>query len=430
MNTIPTATETLMDPDGLALGRRIMALLRHAATFSSGDRGVTRLFLSPEHRAVADWLIERMTDAGLVAALDDAGNVVGRLRSARHNAKTLIVGSHQDTVRQGGAFDGILGVILPLACLEDLTRRGLELPFNVELVAFGDEEGCRFQQTLTGSKALAGTFDPTALQASDAEGITMEHALRDFGMSPERIPALARPAEQVIAFLEVHIEQGPVLESAGLPVGVVTAISGIERHLIQVTGKAGHAGTTPMLVRRDALTGAAELVVALETRCRRTEGLVGVVGDLSVSPGAVNVIPESVAFPIEVRAPSDVVRAEACNDIFAAFRDIAGERRLDLKVEKTYESPSTACSDWVMDLLDRAVSEVGVTPLRLPSGAGHDGMAMKALCDIGMLFVRCKDGLSHHPDEDITAEDAAVAAMVLRHFLEALSKDSRIAGTA
>lgn len=402
----------------LRFGWRAMALLSQAAQFSAAERGVTRLFLSPEHRAAATWLMGLMSEAGLSVERDPAGSVVGRLAGDRPDAPALIIGSHQDSVREGGAYDGILGVILPLVCLEALVQSGQRLPYAIELVAFGDEEGCRFQQTLTGSRALAGTFDPLALKATDADGVSMEAAMREFGLAPEAIPGIARRPEKTLAFLEVHIEQGPVLERKGLPVGVVTAISGIERHFVRVCGKAGHAGTTPMDARRDALTGASAMVLALESLCRSTEGLVGVVGDLSVAPGALNVIPECVTFPVELRAPETSMRRAARDSLVAEFEEIAAARNLTLDVRKTYEADGVACAPWMIELLEAAVRDSGVAPHRLPSGAGHDGLAMRALCDIGMLFVRCKDGLSHHPDEEITVEDADLAAKVFCRCLE------------
>lgn len=401
----------------MSLGERILDLAERAARHSEPGRGVTRLLGTPEHKALLADLSVWMEDAGLSVELDGAGNLVGRTPPVA-GAKTLIVGSHQDSVRQGGKYDGMLGILLPLVVLADLHRSGTALPVNIELVAFSDEEGARFSSTLVGSSALAGTFEPALLKARDREGMSLADALRALGSDPSTIPDLARDPTTLAGFLEVHIEQGPVLESLDLPVGIVTAITGIERHSVRIDGRAGHAGTTPMHLRRDALVAATEVVRIVDRLCRDTEDLVGVVGELNVTPNAVNVIPSRVDLTIELRSPSTVIRRRARDDLFREIDAALAPNPCEWHRELRYEQTEVRCADAIQSRLARSIEAEGFQPHRLFSGAGHDGLAMNALTEVGMLFVRCKDGLSHHPDEAITADDADSAARVLRHCLQ------------
>lgn len=400
------------------LGQLIFDRLEEAATHSQPGPGVTRLFLSDEHRALAPLIRDWMTKAGLESEIDAAGNIVGRDQKAMDGAPTLILGSHQDTVVSGGKYDGMLGVALPIAVIEQIRKSGIDLPFGIEVVAFGDEEGTRFQSTLVGSRALAGKHDPKSLDATDDRGISVADALRDFGCAPDDIPSLKRDKKNTLGFVEVHIEQGPVLEKRDLPVGVVTALTGIERHNIRIQGKASHAGTTPMHNRHDALVAAADVIHQVEAVCSTTEGMVGVVGKIEVSPNAVNVIPDHVDLTIELRAPERFVRVNGRGQILSALPNIATNRRVEISADQTYEAEGVPCADWIINGLGQAIGEQGFEPFRLFSGAGHDGLAMHNLCDIGMLFVRCRDGLSHHPDEAVKAQDIDVAAKVLIDFLQ------------
>lgn len=402
------------------LGSEILSRLEQAAAISSAGPGVTRFSFTREHRAVGE-LIERwMRAAGLNTRWDAAGNLIGRAEGSGQDRRTVMLGSHQDSVRQGGRYDGMLGVVLPLVCLQALRRDGVTLPFPVEVIAFSDEEGGRFTTSLIGSKAIAGCFDPAALATTDADGVSLEQAMRTFGADPDAIGRAAHSPHDTRAFIEVHIEQGPVLESRDLALGAVTAITGIERHRVVLTGKASHAGTTPMDSRRDALAGAAELVTAVNRICRETEDCVGVVGEIAIEPNVVNVIPARARLTIELRSPHDSVRIGARDQILRDLHDIAGSHRLAAESEKVYEQAAVSCAPWLIEALERAIAATGRQPLRLFSGAGHDGLAMVNLTDIGMLFVRCKDGLSHHPDESITAADAAAAAEVLLQLFRQL----------
>ncbi|MCH8552463.1 MAG: M20 family metallo-hydrolase [Natronospirillum sp.] len=401
-----------------SLGQEAMLLLDRAATFSEPGPGVTRVLGSAEHQALLVEMRRWFADAGAEVSLDGAGNLVGRWVGSNPNERTLIIGSHQDTVRQGGRYDGIMGVLLPLVVLQRRHAEGRPLPYPVELVAFSDEEGTRFSSTLVGSAALAGTFDSALLQATDVEGVTMAQALRDLGADPASIPAAARDPQQVSGFLELHIEQGPLLEAENLPVGIVTAITGIERHDLRIIGKAGHAGTTPMHLRRDALVGASDVVQLLDQLCRDTEELVGVVGQLKVIPNAVNVIPGAVEMSLELRSPQTSIRRQARDTLLQQIGVALQVRNLDWEHRLNYEQTEVSCSPRIQSTLAAAIEDQGLETRYLFSGAGHDGLAMESLTDIGMLFMRCTDGLSHHPDEAVTVDDLEVTAQTLDRFLE------------
>lgn len=399
------------------LGKTAMAMLDQAATYSEPGPGVTRVLGSPEHQALLTRLRQWANDAGAESELDAAGNLVMRWAGQNPQARTLIIGSHQDTVRQGGAYDGIMGVLLPLAVMTNLHQAGRQPPGPIELVAFSDEEGARFSSTLVGSSALAGSFDPAMLAAQDADGVSLEDALKTLGADPSGILEVARDPAQVSGFFEAHIEQGPVLEAENLPVGVVTAITSIERHRCRVIGKAGHAGTTPMHLRQDALVGASRVVQLVDTICRETDQLVGVVGELSVTPGAVNVIPSAVELSIELRSPVSSIRRESRRELLNQIEYTLAEMGLGWEQQMTYEQGEVTCAESIQAALAAAIERQGYPVRHLFSGAGHDGLAMNALTDIGMLFMRCRDGLSHHPDESVTPDDLDAAARVIEDFI-------------
>jgi hydantoinase/carbamoylase family amidase len=375
---------------------------------------LTRLFLSEAHRRAAHAFIGWCGETGLQARIDAAGNVVARYEGRRAGAPALMLGSHIDTVRDAGAYDGNYGALAALAVVERLSARDERLDHAVEIVAFGDEEGVRFRTTLTGSRALAGNYPRDVLDQKDAGGVLMRDALKAFGGDPERAGALRRP--DVAAFVEAHIEQGPTLEVEGLPLGVVTAINGATRLEVVVDGVAGHAGATPMNLRHDALAAAAEIMLAIEERACREPDLVATVGRLEAWPGATNVIPGHVQFSIDLRAPSDANRATALADVEARIFTIAAQRGVQASIAKSHEASAYVCDSNIVAGLTKAVEAVGVPPRLLPSGAGHDTMAMGALCPAGMLFVRCKDGVSHNPLESITVEDCAIGLKALIRF--------------
>jgi allantoate deiminase len=403
----------------ISLGEEIVSRINELAAISETPEHLARVFLSREHRAAAELILSWMSKAGMRAHLDAIGNVCGRYEGAREGLPCLMLGSHYDTVRDAGRWDGPLGLLTAIACVADLNRRGLRLPFAIEVVGFADEEGVRFASTLLGSRAVAGTFDESALNARDADGISMREALQNFGLDPDHIGAAARASRELLAYLELHIEQGPVLEQENLPVGVVSAIAGATRLAARLTGMAGHAGTVPMALRRDALAGAAECIAAIEEFCRTdTAGLVGTVGYIHAMPGATNVIPGQVSFTIDLRAPTDAHRTRAVSDIVRRIEAIASRRHLSLQLDVTHENRTVPCAPWLKAQVADAISAEGFRVFELPSGAGHDGMAMIDIADVGMIFVRCRGGISHHPDEHVELADAEAGARVLLRLIE------------
>jgi allantoate deiminase len=409
-----------------SLGDEIVGLINRLAAISESSEHLARIFLTGEHRAAADLILTWMSDAGLQAHLDAIGNVCGRYEGERPGLPCLMLGSHYDTVRDAGKWDGPLGLITAIACVADLHRRGRRLPFAIEVIGFADEEGVRFASTLLGSRAVAGTFDENVLNAKDRAGISMRDALSQFGLDPDHIGAAARARSELLAYVELHIEQGPVLEAQNLPVGVVTAISGATRLAASLTGMAGHAGTVPMPLRRDALAGAAECIVAIEECCRSDQGgLVGTVGYIHAMPGATNVIPGQVSFTIDIRAVSDAHRKLAVADVVRRIENIAGRRKLALQVDVTHENRTVPCAPWLKDQISAAIVGEGYRVFELPSGAGHDGMAMVDVADVGMVFVRCRGGISHHPDEHVDSADADAGARVLLRLIENFRPRSR-----
>jgi allantoate deiminase len=407
-----------VSPSNLPSAARILERCDALARCSEQADGLTRVYLSPQQRAANALVLQWMREAGMTARLDAAGNVVGRYEGRRTGLPCLMLGSHLDTVRDAGKYDGMLGVVSAIECVASLAARELRLPFAVEVVGFADEEGVRFNATLLGSRAVAGTFDLANLDRTDAEGKSMREALAEFGLDPDAIVSAARRRADLLAYVELHIEQGPVLESEGLAVGVVTAINGGNRFAVELTGMAGHAGTVPMRLRRDALTAAAECVLAVELLAGSEHDLVGTVGKIEALPGAINVIPGRVRFSLDVRAPTDAQREGGVRAISGAFADIGRRRRIAIDLKPVWEAKTATCAPWLQEQLAAAIEAEGLPSRRLPSGAGHDGMAMVAIADIGMLFVRCKGGISHNPAEAIAAADAEVAARVLLRFIE------------
>lgn len=402
-----------------SLGNEIARRINELGAISEDPEKLTRIFLSKELRKAADLIMGWMREAGMSAHLDAIGNVCGRYEGERPGAPCLMLGSHYDTVRDAGKWDGPLGVITAISCVADLNRRGKRLPFAIEVIGFADEEGVRFASTLLGSRAVAGTFDESVLNTRDSNGVSMREALVQFGLDADHIGAAARTRRELLAYLELHIEQGPVLEAQNLPVGVVTAIAGATRLAARLTGMAGHAGTVPMALRRDALAGAAECVGAIEQFCRTDEGgLVGTVGYIQARPGATNVIPGEVSFTIDMRAPTDMHRKRAVADVVRQIEAIAKRRQLGLQLDVTHENRTAPCAPWLKQQIAQAIEAEGFSVFELPSGAGHDGMAMIDIADVGMIFVRCRGGISHHPDEHVELADADAGARVLLRVIE------------
>ncbi len=396
--------------------------LAHYTEFAGG---LTRIYLSNEQRQANKLVSGWMREAGMSARLDAVGNVVGRYEGERPGLPCLMLGSHLDTVRDAGMYDGMLGVVAAIECVHALNQAARRLPFAIEVVGFADEEGVRFGATLLGSRAIAGTFDGAALELRDGAGMTMREAMAAFGLDADAFGSAARKREEILAYAELHIEQGPVLEAEGLAAGVVTAINGFTRMAVALRGMAGHAGTVPMGLRRDALAGAAECVLAVERIGRSEADLVATVGRIKAQPGAINVVPGDAEFTVDVRAPDDAQRERALAALRAEFTALAKRRSLELRMEPLQDHAVTACAPWLMKQFELGVGGEGLPPRRLPSGAGHDGIAMRAIADIGMLFVRCKGGISHHPAESIEESDAAAGTRILLRFIEQFSAAGR-----
>jgi allantoate deiminase len=411
--------EAIAAPQNSSLGDQIVGRINELAAISESSAHLARIFLTREHRAAADLILGWMRSAGMRAHLDAIGNVCGRYEGEVAGLPCLMLGSHYDTVRDAGKWDGPLGLITAICCVADLHRRGRRLPFAIEVTGFADEEGVRFASTLLGSRAVAGTFVESVLGVRDTNGVSMHDALVQFGLDPDHIGRAARARGELLAYVELHIEQGPVLEGLNLPVGVVSAIAGATRLAASLTGMAGHAGTVPMALRRDALAGAAECIVEIEEFCRTDhDGLVGTVGYIHAMPGATNVIPGEVSFTIDIRAPTDAHRKLAVADIVRRIEAIAKRRKLSLQVDVTHENRTAPCAPWLRSQVTEAIAAEGYRVFELPSGAGHDGMAMIDIADVAMLFVRCRGGISHHPDEHVEVADADAGARVLLRLIE------------
>lgn len=404
-------------------GNQIMRWSDELARHTEVEDMLTRTYLTPAHHSAAAQLAEWMCAAGMQVRRDMAGNVIGRYEADTADAPALVTGSHFDSVRNGGKYDGNLGILLPIACVQQWHNAGKRFPFALEVIGFAEEEGVRFKATLLGSRAAAGTFDMAVLDNRDDDGHTMREVMAASGFHAVGLAKAAYPPKSVLAFVEVHIEQGPVLLNAELPVGVVTAISGASRFMVEIDGLAGHAGTVPMEMRRDAAMAAAEIGLFIERRCQGKPGLVGTVGMLNVPNGAANVVPGRALFSIDIRAGDDAVRHAAVADVLAEIDTIAQRRNVSINARKTHDAMSVPCAPWLQQQLATAISSSNLPVRHLPSGAGHDAMAMAAITDVAMLFVRCGNGgISHHPDETMTAADAALAAQVFTHFVEQFRK--------
>jgi allantoate deiminase len=392
----------------------------------SDERGATtRTFLSPAMRRANALVASWMRGAGLSVSEDRVGNLVGRMNARGRGARTLLLGSHLDTVRDAGRFDGALGVLLPIAALQVLGSRGTSLPFSVEVLGFSEEEGVRFSSAYLGSKGYAGRLRGSDLALRDLEGVSVGEALAAHNGRRLPPPGPAHSREELMGYVEVHIEQGPVLEARGLAAGVVPAIAGQTRARVSFRGRAGHAGTTPMALRRDALAGAAEFILAAEALARARPPLVATVGRITAHPGASNVIAGSAELSLDVRHPVDSRRLAALSRLRAAGRRIARSRGLAFSIEVTQENGAVKCSRELTALLARSVRTVQGMSLAIPSGAGHDAVVMSSLAPVAMLFVRCRGGLSHHPDEYVHPRDLRVALGIVVDFLERLASLNR-----
>lgn len=415
---------TLDARDIAALGNRAERMIAELAVISSEPDRLVRLFLTPEHRRAANVVAGWMQAAGLTPSEDALGTVRGHwpgfAGSHLPRPQRLLIGSHIDTVVDAGRYDGVFGVVAGVLAVEHVARAGAALPMAVDVLAFGDEEGSRFPSTLSSSAAVAGCFDQAALALTDAGGVTFADALAGYGKSPNDIAAAACRRDAVAAYVEVHIEQGPVLEAGGWPLGIVTGIVGQCRMRVAVTGQAGHAGTVPMGLRRDALAAAMEMGLRLEVIVRENgaDAMVGTVGRLEVLPGAVNVIAGHVVFSVDLRSMTDGVRQAAWSHFAADAGRIAAARGVDVAFEPLFDVAATSCAPQLQATFAAALADLRCAAVHLPSGAGHDAQMMARLCPVGMLFVRCRSGISHNPAEYASADDMGLAIAALIRFIE------------
>ena len=408
----------MITSDPQRLGAQAFARLNALNAYSDHPDHLERLFLSPAHRKAADAVAVMMREAGCDSVhIDALGTVVGRYEGKSVGRPALLIGSHIDTVKDAGSYDGMLGVIAGIGVVEALRDAGERLDFAIEVLAFGDEETVRFPSNLSSSRAVAGSFDYSTLDGRDDQGVSLREALIAFGGNPDGIAGIARRKDDVIGYIEMHIEQGPVLDQENRAVGIVTAISGASRRRVIVTGEAGHAGTVPMALRKDALSASAEMALAIEKLGAAAENGVATIGQLHVEPGAVNVIPGRVRFTVDARAPKDPVREKLVADIEATIRTIAARRNVQVEIQPFYDAPAAPASPAMMQGLASAIEARQIEVRHLPSGAGHDAMVMGALCPMGMMFVRCKDGISHNPAESMTEADAGLAIAILLDFV-------------
>ena len=390
------------------------------------DKGqLTVTYLTDAHRACAAHLSAHMLAVGFDEVhIDAVGNVVGRYLSSNVEAQTLLTGSHYDTVRNGGKYDGRLGIFVPMACVRELKRQNKRLPFHLEVIGFAEEEGQRYKATFLGSGALIGQFDPAWLDQQDADGITMRDAMAHAGLNPQDIPTLLRFPDQYLGFVEVHIEQGPVLNELDLPLGVVTSINGSVRCAGEVIGTACHAGTTPMDRRSDAAAAVAELVLAVEKRAAQDGDSVGTVGQLTVPNGSVNVVPGRCQFTLDLRAPTNAQRDALVHDVLATLTAICERRRVHCNLEETMRAAAAPSALAWQQRWEQAVNTLGVPLHRLPSGAGHDAMKLHEVMPQAMLFVRGQNaGISHNPLESTTSDDMQLAVEAFSTLVDQLAAD-------
>lgn len=412
--------ERIVELNWQALAAEVMDRCAQLACISAVPDNISRFYLTDEHRRCNALVAEWMVQAGMHSWQDAAGNICGRYEGLTPGARALVLGSHLDTVPNAGAYDGIAGVLLAIAAVAQLNAQKIRLPVAIEVVGFGDEEGVRFGRTLLGSRAFAGSWDNSWFDLQDKAGVSLRQAFVDFGLNPDDIGRAARTSEELVAYFEVHIEQGPVLEQENLALGIVTSIAGARRFQVAIKGMAGHAGTVPMALRRDALVGAAEAVLLIE-KVARGRALVATVGQLACYPGAVNVIPGEVMLSLDVRAADDSQRDAALDEIRQLLGELCDERQLDIHWTQIHAAPAAICSPYLQQLQAQVLEAMELPAFHLMSGAGHDAMALAELTRVAMYFVRCKGGISHHPQESVTTADVALALEALVRSLQAFT---------
>jgi allantoate deiminase len=401
----------------IPLGARICERVEALAAVSSEAGAITRAFLSPEHRRAAEMVLGWMVEAGMDARIDAIGNVCGRYEGRMTGAPAILLGSHLDTVRNAGRWDGALGIVAAIECVAKLDAGGVRLPHAIEIVGFCDDEGGRFGGFSPGSRAFAGELDAATVARRDAAGVSVAEALRAAGLEPARIAEARRAPGEFVAALELRIERGPALEAWDLPVGCVTAVCGATRLSVTLAGLAGDAGAVPMDQRADALAGAAACILAVEQAATASRGLVATVGRIAVEPGGADRIPSHVAFTVDARAPQDAQRLSALRRIEESIVAIASTRRLGVSIVREHDQPASPCSRNIQDRIDRAIASLGYEPLRLACGAAPRVAIMSRLAPMGMIFVRCRDGVSRSPAEHVAPADIEAGAQTLLEVL-------------
>jgi len=409
----PGTRNTPASLDQQARAETVMARCHALDRFSEESGPLTRRYGTPALRAAQDEVSGWMIAAGMSVHRDAVGNLIGRYPGNREDAPALLIGSHLDSVRDAGRFDGPLGVLCAVSAVEALHASQTRLDHALEVVAFADEEGVRFGSTYLGSRTVTGDLGERDLALTDRDGVSFAEAIRAFGGDPDAVAAARRDGAEFLGYLEVHIEQGPFLEAAGLPVGIVSAIVGFSRVAVEFTGHAGHAGTVPMGRRRDALAAAAAFVLAAEAAAIAEPGAVATVGELAVTPGAGNVIPGAVRLSLDLRHPDDATRARLRDGLETEARAIGAAREIGVGWRPAYDNGAVPADAAMAARLEAAIAALGLPIHRLPSGAGHDAAALSAITPAAMLFVRCAGGISHHPAESVAVEDVAVALVVL-----------------
>jgi allantoate deiminase len=398
---------------------RAIAECHTLAAFTEEPGRITRRFLTPPVHAVHAHLRQRMQALGITVRTDALGNLRGFHQPAHAPAKRFLIGSHIDTVPNGGPFDGILGVTLALELVEIAQERQLSLA--IEVIAFSEEEGVRYDIPFLGSRAITSTFDEILLDYQDLDGIPMHQAIRNFGLDPAQIRSASLGPQQVLGFLEIHIEQGPILEAENLQLAAVTSIVGQTRGTLTFTGRANHAGTTPMHLRHDALAAAAEWIIAVETRANQTPSLVATVGKIQAEPNATNVIPGTVQITLDLRHASDSIRFSAFETLIAQAHAIAHRRHLNMHFNQTMNEPAVPMDGTLTAHLAAALASEGFPAKTMTSGAGHDAMILASYVPTTMLFLRSPGGISHHPAESVREQDVEAALRVSANFLERVS---------
>mmetsp|Transcript_27203 Transcript_27203/g.49711 ORF Transcript_27203/g.49711 Transcript_27203/m.49711 type:complete len:421 (-) Transcript_27203:232-1494(-) len=395
----------------------IMRRIEIMAAISENPNNLTRRCYVPEHRQINDLVASWMKQAGMDVHEDAVGNVIGRYEGRVPDAPAIMMGSHGDSVVDAGKYDGPLGVLSAIHVVQALNDRGVQFDNAIEVVCFADEEGVRYQSTFLGSRAIAGTFDLAVLARKDKDGISLDQAMRDFGLDPENIGEAARKPGEIRCYLEVHIEQGPVLEAENRATSAVTAIAGANRMTVTVFRD---ASSISMESRADVLAAASEGVLALETIASESEETFGTVGQIEFIPGTTPPVPDKTVFSVDLRATRDEIRIKALDDFLRKLDEIGERRKVSFQVDHSHKADGVQCAPWVIDQIENAMIDLGDSPFRLPSGAGHDAAAMAKITDVGMIFVRCKDGISHSPLEHITREDAEAGAELLLRTVERL----------